>query len=52
LGGLFCLPSADNLRQYLPEALRAEVRQAGISDEPELRGWVEQTAREAAVGLS
>lgn len=52
LGGLFCLPSADSLRQYLPEALRAEVRQAGISDEPELRDWVEQTAREAAVGLS
>jgi len=52
LGGLFCLPSADSLRQYLPEALRAEVRQAGISDEPELRGWVEQTAREAAVELS
>jgi hypothetical protein len=51
LGGLFCLPSADNLRQYLPESLRAEVRQAGISDEPELRGWVEQTAREIAVGL-
>ncbi len=52
LGGLFCLPSADNLRQYLPEALRSEVSQAGISDEPELRGWVEQTAREAAVSLS
>ena len=52
LGGLFCLPSADSLRQYLPEALRAEVRQAGISDEPELRGWVEQTARVIAVGLS
>lgn len=52
LGGLFCLPSADSLRQYLPEALRAEVRQAGILDEPELRGWVEQTARVIAVGLS
>jgi hypothetical protein len=48
LGGLFCLPSADSLRQYLPEALRAEVRQAGISDERELRDWVEQMAREAA----
>jgi hypothetical protein len=52
LGGLFCLPSADSLRQYLPEALRAEVRRAGISDEPEMRGWVEQTARATAVGLS
>jgi uncharacterized protein DUF4922 len=52
LGGLFCLPSADNLRQYLPEALRAEVRQAGISDQPELRDWCEQTAREVAVSLS
>ena len=52
LGGLFCLPSADSLRQYLPEALRTEVRQAGISDQPDLRGWVEQAARETAVGLS
>jgi hypothetical protein len=52
LGGLFCLPNADSLRQYLPEALRAEVRQAGISDEPELRAWVEQTAREVAARLS
>jgi hypothetical protein len=52
LGGLFCLPNADSLRQYLPEALRTEVRQAGISDEPELRDWVEHKAREVAARLS
>ena len=48
MGGLFCLPNADSLRQYLPDALRAEVRGASIADEPEMRGWCEQTAREVA----
>ncbi len=52
LGGLFCLPNADSLRQYLPEALRAEVRQAGISDERGLLDRIEQTAREAAARVS
>jgi hypothetical protein len=44
MGGLFCLPNADSLRQYLPEALRAEVRRASIADEPAVRAWFEQTA--------
>jgi hypothetical protein len=51
MGGLFCLPNADSLRQYLPDALRAEVRAASIADEPEMREWCEQTARETADGL-
>jgi hypothetical protein len=48
MGGLFCLPNADNLRQYLPDALRAEVRAASIADEPLMREWCEQLARETA----
>jgi Domain of unknown function (DUF4922) len=51
LGGLFCLPSADSMRQYLPEKLRTEVRQAGIADQRELRERCEQTAREIASEL-
>ena len=52
MGGLFCLPNADHLRQYLPDALREEVRQAGVAGEPEMREWCEQTAREIAEKLS
>lgn len=52
MGGLFCLPNADSLRQYLPDALRAEVRGASIADEPEMREWCERRAREIACGLS
>jgi hypothetical protein len=46
MGGLFCLPNADSLRQYLPDALRAEVRGASIADEAEMREWCETLARE------
>ncbi len=52
MGGLFCLPNADRLRQYLPDALRAEVRAASIADEPEARAWCERAALETARGLS
>jgi hypothetical protein len=52
MGGLFCLPNADRLRQYLPDALRAEVRAASIADEPEARAWCERAARETALALS
>lgn len=52
MGGLFCLPNADNLRQYLPDALRAEVRQASIADEPAMREWCEQTGCEIARQLA
>ena len=51
MGGLFCLPSADRLREYLPDALRAEARQGSIADEPEMREWCEQAAREIAARL-
>jgi hypothetical protein len=52
MGGLFCLPNADSLRQYLPDALRAEVRGASIADDAEMRAWCERVARDAARGLS
>lgn len=52
IGGLFCLPNADNLRRYLPDVLRAEVRQASIADEPETRKWCELTAQEIAGRLA
>lgn len=48
MGGLFCLPNADSLRQYLPDALRAEVRAASIADETQMREWCERLARETA----
>jgi hypothetical protein len=51
MGGLFCLPNADSLRQYLPDALRAEVRGASIADEPLMRDWCERVARESADSL-
>lgn len=51
MGGLFCLPNADSLRQYLPDALRAEVHGASIADEPEMREWCETLARETACDL-
>lgn len=52
MGGLFCLPNANNLRQYLPHALSAEVRQASIAGEPEMRQWYEETAGEIARRLA
>ncbi|HEY1403254.1 MAG TPA: DUF4922 domain-containing protein [Pyrinomonadaceae bacterium] len=51
MGGLFCLPNADSLRQYLPDALRSEVRRASVADEPAMRGWCERIARELAANL-
>ncbi len=51
LGGLFCLPSADSMRQYLPETLRKEVRQAGIADDREMQKWCEQAGRDIAARL-
>lgn len=51
MGGLFCLPNADSLRRYLPDALRAEVRGASVVDEPATRVWCERVARETAGAL-
>ena len=44
MGGIFCLPSADEFRRYLPAALRGEVARASIAGEAELRRWVEAEA--------
>jgi hypothetical protein len=52
LGGLFCLPSADTMRQYLPEKLRAEVRGAGVAEQPALRESCDVVAREIANTVS
>jgi hypothetical protein len=52
MGGLFCLPNADQLRQYLPDALSAEVRHASIAGEPKTCEWCEQTALEIARRLA
>ena len=52
MGGLFCLPNADSLRHYLPDALASEVRQASVANEPQVRAWCEQAARETAIRLS
>jgi hypothetical protein len=52
MGGLFCLPNADSLRQYLPDALRSEVRRASVADDAAMREWCERIAREVAAGLS
>jgi hypothetical protein len=51
MGGLFCLPNADSLRRYLPDALRAEVRGASIADDAGMRAWCERAASETAVKL-
>jgi hypothetical protein len=51
MGGLFCLPNADSLRQYLPDALKAEVRAASIADDGEMRAWCERVARATACEL-
>ena len=42
MGGIFCLPNADELRNYLPEALRKEVHTATFACEPEHQAWFEE----------
>jgi hypothetical protein len=51
MGGLFCLPNADSLRRYLPDALAAEVRQASVAGDAQVRAWCEHLARETASKL-
>ncbi|HYO99640.1 MAG TPA: hypothetical protein VER76_05580, partial [Pyrinomonadaceae bacterium] len=48
MGGRVCLPHADSLRRYLPDALAAEVRGASVAGDAEVRAWCEQAARETA----
>ncbi len=45
-GGLFCLPNADRLREYLPASLRREIADASVWNEPEMVHWLVATARE------
>ena len=52
MGGLFCLPNADSLRRYLPDALASEVRQASVADDRDVRAWCEGLARETADRLA
>lgn len=42
MGGIFCLPNANELRQYLPDALRNEISAATLACEPETQKWFEE----------
>ena len=48
-GGIFCLPNADRLREYLPASLRREIADASVWKEPEMVDWLVATARELAL---
>lgn len=41
MGGLFCLPNADEFRRYLPDSLRQEIIEASLACEPETQKWFE-----------
>jgi hypothetical protein len=47
MGGIFCLPNADELRRYLPGALRKEITQASLASEPDTQKWFEENALRA-----
>lgn len=51
MGGLFCLPNAENFQMYLRDALREEVRRASVVSEPDVRDWFEGVAREVAFSV-
>lgn len=42
MGGIFCLPNADDLRRYLPHSLRQEIETCSIAREPETQKWFEE----------
>jgi hypothetical protein len=44
MGGIFCLPSADSFRSYLPDALAAELRSATLAGDPAARERFESSA--------
>lgn len=44
MGGLFCLPNADEFRSYLPDAIKKEIFNSTLSSEPETRIWFENFA--------
>ncbi len=44
MGGIFCLPNADDFRRYLPDVLRTEIAAASLFCEPETQKWFEENA--------
>lgn len=44
IGGIFCLPNADDFRSYLPDVLRKEIVRATLASEPETQKWFEENA--------
>lgn len=44
MGGIFCLPNADDFRRYLPDVLRAEIINASLACESETQKWFEKNA--------
>lgn len=44
IGGIFCLPNADDFRRYLPDSLRREIAAATLACEPETQKWFEESA--------
>lgn len=44
MGGIFCLPNADDFRRYLPDVLRKEIIEATLTCEPDTQNWFEENA--------
>ncbi len=44
MGGIFCLPNADDFRRYLPDILRKEITRATLTCELETQKWLEDNA--------
>lgn len=44
IGGIFCLPNADELRNYLPRALKQTIIDATFRSEPLTQLWFEENA--------
>lgn len=42
MGGIFCLPNADSFRNYLPDALQNEVKNATLFNEEKTQEWFEE----------
>lgn len=51
MGGIFCLPNADNLRQYMPEVLRSQIIQATLTCEKETQNWFEDITLQLVNGI-
>lgn len=44
MGGIFCLPNADDFRRYLPDVLRKEISESTLTCEKETQKWFEENA--------